>query len=198
MVRRYRKNAFLPKLPLLISESADEFEAMYEAIELEIKPRGTIEQMYVADISYITWDILRLRHCKTTIINAAFSKALTNVLRQALREPGNLFSNPDAEAETLAVQWFTDKKVKTQVSEKLSEFQLDESAIEAEAIRASMPDLERIDRMLASLEARRTKALGCVADHVLAQQLRESSNRMINGKEVRQLEDRSGKRSTAA
>src|SRR5262245_26363601 len=106
MVRRYRyrKNAFLPKLPLLISESADEFEAIYEAIEQEIKPRGTIEQMYVADISYIIWDIFRLRHCKTTMINAAFSKALTNVLWRDLREPF-------AEAEILAVQWFTDKEV---------------------------------------------------------------------------------------
>ena len=115
MVRRYRKNAFLPKLPLLISESADEFEAIYEAIEREIKPRGIIEQMYVADICSIVWEILRLRKCKTTIINAAFSKALTDVLRQALREPGALFSNADAQAETLAVQWFTDKEARRRV-----------------------------------------------------------------------------------
>jgi hypothetical protein len=36
---------------------------------------------------------------------------------------------------------------------------MDESAIEAEAIRHSTDDLERIDRLMASAEARRNKAL---------------------------------------
>ena len=40
-----RKNALthLPKLPLLITESADEFDALRDAFEREIKPRGIIE-----------------------------------------------------------------------------------------------------------------------------------------------------------
>src|SRR5262249_23526327 len=58
---------------------------------------------------------------------------------------------------------FTDKEAKNQVSELLGRFDLDESAIEAEAIRRSSADLELLDRMLASLETRRNKALGCVA-----------------------------------
>jgi hypothetical protein len=45
----------LPKSPLLITESADEFEALRDAFEQEIKPRGIIEQMYVHDISSIVW-----------------------------------------------------------------------------------------------------------------------------------------------
>ena len=38
-------------------------------------------------------------------------------------------------------------------------FHLDESAIEAEAIRRSAADIELLDRLLASIEARRDKAL---------------------------------------
>ena len=55
--------ALLPKSPLLITESADEFDALRDAFEQEIKPRGIIEQMYVHDICSIVWEILRLRRC---------------------------------------------------------------------------------------------------------------------------------------
>jgi hypothetical protein len=52
--------ALLPKVPVLITESADEFDALRDAFEREIKPRGIIEQMYVHDICAIVWEILRL------------------------------------------------------------------------------------------------------------------------------------------
>jgi hypothetical protein len=84
--------------------------------------------------------------------------------------------------------------------EILSRFDLDESAIEAEAIRKSSSNLELLDRMLTSLESPRNKALGCVAEYrtSLAQQLRDSADRIIDGKGVLRLEDAASKRSTAA
>ena len=91
------------------------------------------------------------------------------------------------------------KRLRSRFSEILSGFDLDESAIEAEAIRRSSADLEVLDRMLTSLESRRNKALGCIAEYraSLAQQLRESADRIIDGK-VHQLEHPSSKNSTAA
>jgi hypothetical protein len=190
----------LPKLPLLITESADEFDALRNAFEREIKPRGMVEQIYVHDISCIVWEILRLRRCKVVIINSAFRGALNDLLKQVLRQPGQYDYDVQDEAQALAHAWFTDQEAKKQVSEILSRFDLDESAIEAEAIRSSSSDLELLDRMLTSLESRRNKALGCVAEYrvSLAQQLRESADRVIDGKGVLQLEDAASKRSTAA
>jgi hypothetical protein len=103
-------------------------------------------------------------------------------------------------AQDLAQAWFTDQEGKKKVSEVLARFQLDESAIEAEAIRRSSSDLELLDRMLTSLESRRNKALGCVAEYraSLAHQLRESADRIIDGKDVLRLEDAASERSTAA
>jgi hypothetical protein len=103
-------------------------------------------------------------------------------------------------AQALAHAWFTDQEAKKQVSEILSRFGFDESAIEAEAIRKSSADLELLDRMLASLETRRNKALGCVAEYraSLAHQLRQSADRIIDGKGVLRLEDAASERSTAA
>jgi hypothetical protein len=192
--------ALLPKLPLLITESADEFDALRDAFEQEIKPRGIIEQMYVHDISAIVWEILRLRRCKVVIINLALRSALQSLLKQLLRPPGQYEYEVEDEAQTLARSWFTDQEAKKQVSEMLSRFDLDESAIEAEAIRRSSSDLELLDRMLTSLESRRNKALGCVAEYraSLAQQLRDSADRIIDAKGVLRLEDAASERSTAA
>jgi hypothetical protein len=197
-MRRRNELALLPKLPLLITESADEFDALRDAFEQEIKPRGIIEHMYVHDMSSIVWEILRLRRCKVNIINAAFRSALQHLLAQFLREPGPFENYLGDESEGLAQKWFTNKEVKKRVSDILNRF-LDESAIEAEAIRQSSADLELIDRMLTSLESRRNKALGCVAEYraSLAQQLRQSADRIIDGK-VLPLEHPSSKNSTAA
>jgi hypothetical protein len=199
-MRRRNELTLLPKLPLLITESADEFDALRDAFEREIKPRGIIEQMYVHDISSIVWEILRLRRCKVVIINSAFRSALQSLLKQVLRQPGQYEYQVEGEAEALAQAWFTDQEAKKQVSEILAGFDLDESAIEAEAIRKSSADLELLDRMVTSLESRRNKALGCVAEYraSLAHQLRESADRIIDGKGVLRLEEPASERPTAA
>src|SRR5262245_1200310 len=198
-MRRRNELTLLPKLPLLITESADEFNALRDAFEREIKPRGIIEQMYVHDICAIVWEILRLRRCKVVIINSAFRSALCGLLTD-LRQPGQSEYDVQDEAEALAQAWFTDQEAEKQVSEILARFDLDESAIEAEAIRSSSSDLELLDRMLTSLESRRNKALGCVAEYraSLARQLRDSPDRIIDGKGVLRLEDATTTRSTAA
>jgi hypothetical protein len=196
MMHRRNELALLPKTPLLITESADEFEALRDAFEQEIKPRGIIEQMYVNDICAIVWEILRLRRCKVVTINSAFASALGHLLRQLLEQPDQGdYDEVDEidevdEAEALARAWFTDQEAKKRVSEILGRFNLDESAIEAEAIRRSSADLELLDRMQSSLESRRDRALGRVAEYraSLAHQLRESADRIIDGKDVLQLE----------
>ena len=199
-MRRRNELATLPKLPLLITESAEEFDALRDAFEREIKPQGIIEQMYVDDHSSIVWDILRLRRCKVVIINSAFRNALEHLLVPLLKGPGQYDHEVQHKAQALAHAWFTDREAEKQVSQTLNRFDLDESAIEAVAIRRSFSDLELLDRMLTSLESRRNKALRCVAEYraSLAHQLRESADRIIDDKGVLTLEDASSKKPTAA
>ena len=190
----------LPKTPLLNSESADEFDAMREALASEIKPRGFVENMYVADISYMVWEILRLRRCKAVIVNAGFCAALGHLLTQVLRQPGQLDYSVKDQAEALARRWFTDNEVKKEVAELLGQFGLDESAIEAEAMRQSCSDLALFDRMLASLESRRNKALRCIEEYRdgFARRVRESADRIVAANDVPRLEDASSRPSSAA
>lgn len=179
----------LPTAPLLVTESKDEFERIRHALNEEIKPRGIIEQMYVSDIAYLVWEVLRLRRSKAAIINSAYRAALKELITQLLLEPGQSSYQLGDEPDKLARDWFSDPTAKKQIAGLLREFELNETAIEATAIRKSADDLERIDRLTASAEARRDKALVCIAQYrgdfgVL---LRESTNRLIDGK-VLQLE----------
>jgi hypothetical protein len=178
-------------LPLLITESADEFASLRAELEQEIKPKGTIERIYLDDLAAIIWEMQRLRRCKTNIINSAFREALRKLLRHLLTE-GNyqdqIVSN--RRADDLAQDWFNSKGVKKEVLDILRQFHLDEAAIEAEAINQSLSDLELLDNMLASLRSRLDRTLRCVAEyrHSFAKQLQQSSDRLIGRKDVMRLE----------
>ena len=101
-------SALLPTAPLLITESRDEFNLIRDTLNDQIKPRGIIEQMYVEDIAYLVWEILRLRRSKAAIINSAFRDALTEVVAQLLRNPGQWKHELKDRAEKLAREWFSD------------------------------------------------------------------------------------------
>ena len=177
------------KPPLLITESAEDFASLSAALAQEIKPRGIVERMYVAEIAALVWEILRFRRCKAAIVNAAFKGALEDLLSR-------LIGTPDWHAlRELVEDWFSKSEAKKEVSELPAQYHLDESAIEAEAIRSRSEELEVLDRMLTSLESRRNKALRCIADYQDRLKVREASDRVIEGKAVVQLENRSARRS---
>jgi hypothetical protein len=108
---------------------------------------------------------LRLRRNKAAIVNLAFRDALTEVATQLLLKPGQWKEQLKDRSQKLAREWFSDPDVKKQIAGLLRKFDLDETAIEAEAFRKSADDLERIDRLIASAEARRDNAHVCIAQY---------------------------------
>ena len=94
-------SALIPTAPLLLTESKDEFNLIRDTLNEQIKPRGIIEQMYVEDIAYLVWEILRLRRGKVAILNLAFRDALTEVVTQLLHKPGDWKNRQKDHAEKL-------------------------------------------------------------------------------------------------
>jgi hypothetical protein len=185
MIARYRpRSGLLPPAPLLATESKNDFDQLCDALNEEIKPRNIVECMYVSDIAYLFWEILRLRRCKAALINSRVRHALEDLLPELLREAGEFAHEREGEANDLAYRWFTDQEVKKQIAKLLKQFHLDESAIEAEAFRKSGAELEQIDRLLASQESRRNRALRCIAEYRggLARQIQESRQKIIQGR----------------
>jgi hypothetical protein len=125
----------------------------------------------------------------------AFRAALKNLLVQFWKNPDELV--PYQESEVLAFEWFTDPKARQQVAEILNRFHLDETAIEAEAIRSVAADLELLDRMLISLEVRRSRALRSIADYreSFAERVQLVSDRIIKAEPVLRIRPPAGEAS---
>jgi hypothetical protein len=191
------RRSLTPTLPLLISESREEFDQLYAAIRQEIRPNGPIERMFVSDLCANVWERGRLRRAKAGIINSKFRAALEHLLQHTYPDHD---SHAHREAGRLSCEWFTDKTTKKQITAILAQFKLDESTIEAEAIRLAADDLERIDRIVASLEARFARLLRNVTEYreSLCQQFRAIAENVIEAKPVRQLEGGSSKQQKAA
>jgi hypothetical protein len=176
------------KTPLLITESRDDFAALKAALTLEIKPRGIVQQLYLSDIATLVWEILRVRRCKVAIVNIAFLGAVWGIVDRLLDHPG-MGTAERKWADAVSRDWFSKPTARKEVLELLDKFHLDESAIEAEAIRKKFSELETLDRMLIMLELRLNKALRSIADYrdSFAIQVREVSNRVIEGDPVIRL-----------
>jgi hypothetical protein len=186
----------LPGVPLIITDSGNEYAQIVERLEREIRPTDIIEQTCVEDFAHLAWDVRRLRRCKAAMINSAFPEALGRLLRETRRcgfaasesaseesAQANMESERSGEdLEALIATWFTDEATKRKVAEVLALRGLDERAIEAEAVRIRAKPLELIEKLLASAEARRNKSLRLLAEYRsgLAKQLRASSNQIID------------------
>ena len=178
---------------LLSTESRNEFEKLRDDVCAEIQPDGWIEQMFVDDVIALTWEILRVRRLKAGLINGALCTALEKLLNQILpRENFETHLDRDRAATELARQWFTSDAVKATVAELLATYQLDLTTIEAQAYRQCAEELERLDRMLMMLTARRDKAFQGLATYRqgMAKLLRRRTDAFIEHEEVPMLFER--------
>jgi len=144
------------------------------------------DHLLITDIAELAWEIRRYRRSKASLINSTILRALRKLLIPIIPRPPQtpapkrsgaleLYlpteeeleaeSNAAREADRLAHQWFVDENAKKQVLEMLGENKLDEFAIETEAMRIVAPDLEKFDRIVASLESRLNKALRLFAEY---------------------------------
>jgi hypothetical protein len=183
--------------PVLITERKEEFDELHAALTQELAPRGIVEKLFVAEIANIVWEMRRLRRSKTAISNIASKDAVKRILSG----PARGFTDADREwadmvSKAASVGWFSHALIREEIIEGLKVRGLDESAIEAEIMRWVADDVEKLDRMIASLEMRFRKALRELADYreTFADRARIASNRLIEAPRVIELEKRRTKK----
>ena len=152
------KLGFISETPLFPTESAEKFEEFSAALGKGLDTRTLVEDLLAIDVRALTADSARLRRAKANLIKMAFPDAIKRLLFDTLRAV-----NED-DANRLAQSWFTDEATRQEVRDILSGFQLDEYAIEAEAIKGLAPMLTGIDQMLASLEFRNLRVLRTLSE----------------------------------
>ena len=170
---------------LLKTESKEDFAKLLEDLNRDIQPVNVIERIYVNDVANLTWDILRYRRFKAAILNSACRAALENFLRPILSGSERI-EMAAVRAKQLAYDCLYDQEAKDRVSALLKEAGFDEWAVEAEAFRSRLDDVEKIDRLLASAEARREKGLRNIAlyQERFARKVRQSSDRVLDADDV--------------
>jgi hypothetical protein len=176
------KSPFWSRPPLLRSENAAEFDRIVQALARDIKPSGAVEEMLVSDIAYLVWDIRRFRRAMVGIVEGGLVGAIKRLVQELTGEQARTIFDDTMPSDEIALRYSSSRKVRLEVLELLSEFGLEESAFEAEAVRQRLNELETIEKILASLEERRNKTLAHIAVHreSFARRARESSDRLIN------------------
>ncbi len=168
-------SGIIPLVPLLITESDEEFHRIRQALYKETKPVGIIEEMYIEEFADLVWQILRLKRCKAGVTNLAFHPASARILNDLMR------TGPD-----VARDWISKPELAKKIETGLAAHKLDSSVIIAKAIKDSSYELELIENWIASLETRRDKALVRIAQYrsELGAILRKATHQLVESKVV--------------
>ena len=146
--------------PLLPTEAEADYLGVAARIVAVAQPKDAIEEFLTRDVVDLTWEILRLRRLKGGLLRAAVSKGVHRIL-------STIGYGPDIDSvDYFAANWASGKAdFRREFEEMLKNagFTMDE--VMAEAFAAVIDPFERIDRLLASAEARRNNALREIDRH---------------------------------
>jgi len=163
-----------PLLTLLLeNEDTAAYEEIFIRISAVVKPADFLEEIWVRDVVALVWEAFRLRRLKTCLLETAAPHGLARVFSSFL---------PDATAEEIATGWAgRDGERVKQVEGLLDQTGLTMEHIIAETLAYRIDDIERIDRMIASAEQRRSAMLREVDRHraSLAARLRLASDEVV-------------------
>ena len=155
--------------PLLEGENAAAYDELLARVSGAMKPTDILEEIWVRDVVDLVWETFRLRRLKSSLLAANAPKGLRDILQTFTWR-----SNPEKLVQSWAAR--DPAAIKT-VEEGLASTGLTVDAVTAQTLSVKIDDIERIDRMIMTAEARRNAVLREVDRHRanLAQALRRAS-----------------------
>jgi hypothetical protein len=143
--------AGLGRPQVIPGEDAAGYEALLARISATVRPRDVIEEGFARDVADLQWDILRNRRLKAALMRACAGEGLHRLLH-SLDVPGNTV--------TLSQRWAArELAAAEQVDAILNLAGLGMDHVMALTLRLRIGEIERIDGMIASAEARRAATL---------------------------------------
>lgn len=150
--------------PLLPGEDPEQYEALQRTFFKQVMPKDVIEAIWVKDIIELIWQAKRLRRWRDQILNHARLEAVTALIMPFLvKDNPNQFaimSDLEGDAKALALGWLDGSENQTSsLEQKLQARGLTVTDVMARAFQLQLPDIERIDRMVAGADQRRDTLL---------------------------------------
>ena len=144
--------------PLLPGEKEADYAATVRRIVGVSRPRDAIEEFLIRDVIDLTWEVLRLRRVKAGILRASMGAGV----REVLQDVGYSI----LENRPISERWVAgDENARKKVDAVLAKAGLTIDEVTAKTLERKIDVFERIDRMLASAEARRNNALREIDRH---------------------------------
>jgi hypothetical protein len=137
--------------PIIDGESVSDYEEFYASIRASIKPKDSIDEIFVRDTVDLAWEAARLRRMKAKLVKARMARGIETILRPIYGQQ---------RAEKLAGRWAAgDRQAIKKINGHLELMGLDLEAVASEALCADIRDVEAMDRLAMMAEQRRNNAL---------------------------------------
>jgi hypothetical protein len=144
-------------LPLLPGESAQDYQNLTDRLSADVRPKDTIEELFLRDVIDLTWEVMRLRRLRDAFLAANVSEGLRSVLATI---------TDIAIAEDLVEGWKLRKpKAMKSIDDYLASHGLTMDAAHAETFARFSQEMETINRLLTGAEARRNQTLREIERH---------------------------------
>lgn len=176
---------------LLDGENSADYESFRRSCLHAVRPKDAIEEIWLQDVIDYSWEAQRLRRMKAPLIEAARREAVEILLKDYVDDwdfPGmKKWDIPEPFSKAWARH---DEEITASVEAFFEERDLDRDTIMAVAVSLKLPDLERIDKLIASYDYRRDAALRELEKRrdILAKRAREFTDVMITDVDVEELE----------
>ena len=187
---RTRRLAWLGPPPLFEGEDTVAYDELLARISGAMKPADIFEEVWVRDIVDLSWEVLRLRRLKASLMTATAYEGLHKILEPFLE----LYDERDQLVRGWAARHKTAIK---QVDRLLASAGLTMDAVMAQTLLTNLDHIERMERLIATAEARRDAILCEVERHraTWGQELRRAVQQAEDA-EIKVIED--GKTRNAA
>jgi hypothetical protein len=167
--------------PLTIHEDPGDYDRLLALIVQDVKPRDMIEWIWVKDIVDLAWEARRLRLYKVLVTRVRMRKAGGRLLAQVF-EPETSDGVQVFRSERAVSDYQSGNgKGITPVLDALDALGLPEDALSVAAFIDALPELEKIEQMLRSVESRRNLVLREIERQRFAtsQRLRSASEAVV-------------------
>jgi hypothetical protein len=132
------------------------YNTLLVRVSATVKPADTLEEIWVRDVVDLVWDAVRLRRQKAALMTSSAGEGLQKIL----------FSLDAPDPYGLPKRWAArDEAAVAEVDALLAAAGLTLDAVMAQTLRVRLTDIERIDRMTMTAEARRNAALHEIERH---------------------------------
>jgi hypothetical protein len=142
---------------LLPGEDLRDYEVLRQMIVEDIQPQTNIEWLCMLDLVELSWEILRSRRLKKSILDVHRATAIEAILRRLDGEgmPAELMPMVDLYAKRSAAEWRDDRDAASETEARLRRNKFDNIDINAEVFVQARASFEMFDRLTQLAQTRR-------------------------------------------